>query len=47
MPSLWKTTAKISDIRPINVIPQLTKVLEKAIKNKMEKIKSNILFTGV
>lgn len=33
-----KTTASLGDIRPISVLTQLAKVLEKAIKNKMEQI---------
>ena len=31
-----KTTATLEDIRPIAVLTQLAKVLEKAIKNKIE-----------
>jgi hypothetical protein len=34
-----KTTASLDDIRPIAVLPQIMKVLEKAIKNKYLRIK--------
>lgn len=41
-----KSTATMGDIRPIAVLQQLAKVLEKAIKNKMESVKSKLLTTG-
>ncbi len=31
-----KSSADLSDIRPIAVLSQLTKILEKAIKNKID-----------
>ena len=41
-----KSTATIADIRPIAVLQQLAKVLEKAIINKMESEHSKLLMTG-
>jgi hypothetical protein len=36
----------MGDIRPIAVLQQSAKVLEKAIKNKMVSVKSKLLTTG-
>lgn len=41
-----KTTASLLEIRPISVLTQLAKVLEKAIKNKIERINSQLFFTS-
>lgn len=41
-----KTTASLDDIRRIAVLPQIMKVLEKAIKNKIEALDSNLLSVG-
>ena len=41
-----KSTASLDDIRPIAVLPQIMKVLEKAIKNKLEALGSKLLSVG-
>ena len=41
-----KTTARLDDIRPIVILAQLVKVLEKTIKKKLESTKSELLQTG-
>lgn len=41
-----KTSAKLDEIRPISVLSHVTKVLEKAIKAKLDSLKSNLLTTG-
>ena len=41
-----KTTASLDEIKPIAVLPQIMKVLEKAIKNKLEATGSKLLSVG-
>ena len=41
-----KTTASLDEIKPIAVLPQIMKVLEKAIKNKLEATGSKLLLVG-
>ena len=41
-----KSSVEMSDIRPIAVLSQLTKILEKAIKNKIEEFGSMLLESG-
>jgi hypothetical protein len=41
-----KTTASLKDIRPIAILSHITKVLEKAMKNKLEATGSKLLHHG-
>lgn len=41
-----KSCASLNDIRPIAVLSQLSKVLEKAIKNKLEERESGLFNSG-
>lgn len=41
-----KTTVAMDDVRPIAKLPQIMKVLEKTIKNKLEKLGSKMLKVG-
>ena len=41
-----KSSVDMSDIRPIAVLSQLTKILEKAIRNKIEESGSKFLESG-
>lgn len=42
-----KSSVNMSDIRPIAVLFQLTKILEKTIRNKIEESGSKLLESGI